>query len=107
VQNKTVSNIGQPLFWVSFGHPPNVWAVIRKKLEGTMTTESRVDRRQLRRRADRFAQHVTEEIASLRAALDIQFMRIAQIQAELDLSRAAINGRPVALLPKSSAGISS
>jgi Flp pilus assembly CpaE family ATPase len=72
-----------------------------------MTTESRVDRRQLRRRADRFAQHMIEEIASLRAALDIQFMRIAQIQAELDLSRAATNGRPLALPPKSSAGIGS
>ena len=64
-----------------------------------MTTESRVDHRKLRRRDDRFAQHVTEEIASLRAALDIQFMRIAQIQAELDLSRAAIDGRPLALPP--------
>lgn len=32
---------------------------------------------------------MTDEIASLRAALDIQLMRIAQIQAELDLSHAS------------------
>jgi hypothetical protein len=71
-----------------------------KKFEGTMTTESRVDHRKFRRRADGFAQHVTEEIASLRAALDIQFKRIAQIQAELDLSHASprVTIRPRRLL---------
>lgn len=78
----------------------------RKNLEGTMTTEPRADQRTLRRRADRFAEHVTEEIASLRAALDIQFKRIAQIQAELDLSPRSVTFRqrgllsPLTLSPK-------
>lgn len=71
-----------------------------------MTTESRVDRRKLRRRAVGFAQHMVEEIASLRAALDIQFKRIAQIQAELDLSPRSVTFRqrgllaPLTLQPK-------
>jgi hypothetical protein len=71
-----------------------------KELEGTMTTKFRVDHRKLRRRADGFAQHMIEEIASLRAALDIQFKRIAQIQAELDLSHASpsVTIRPRGLL---------
>ena len=63
-----------------------------------MTTESRVDHRKLRRRAaDRFERHMTDEIASLRAALDIQFKRIGQIQAELDLSHGS---PPVTIRPR-------
>jgi hypothetical protein len=72
-----------------------------------MTTKFRVDHRTLRRRAtDRFEQHVTEEIASLRTALDIQFKRIAQIQSELDLSPRSVTFRqrgllaPMTLQPK-------
>jgi hypothetical protein len=40
---------------------------------------------------------MTDEIASLRKALDIQFMRIAQIQAELDFSHAS---PPVTIRPR-------
>jgi hypothetical protein len=49
---------------------------------------------------------MTEEIASLRAGLDVQFKRIAQIQAELDLSPRSVTFRqrgllaPLALQPK-------
>ena len=98
---------GEPLIWWNFGRPAQcVSRYQSKELEGTMTTESRVDRRTLRRRADRFAEHITEEIASLRAAFDIQFKRIAQIQAELDLSARSVTFRqrgllaPLTLQPK-------
>jgi hypothetical protein len=47
--------------------------------------------------SDCFEQHVIDEIASLRAALEIQFNRIAQIQAELDLSRKGIDRRSLVL----------
>ena len=58
---------------------------------------SRLDQRKLHRRSnDRFEQQVTDELASLRAALDIQFKRIAQIQAELDLSQGALKQRSLA-----------
>jgi hypothetical protein len=40
---------------------------------------------------------MTDEIASVRAALDIQFTRIAQIQAELDLSHGSA---PVRIRPR-------
>jgi hypothetical protein len=68
------------------------------RLEGLQDTmvESgpMIDHRKLhRRRNDRFEQYVIDEMASLRAALDIQFNRIAQIQAELDLSQDAIKQR--------------
>jgi hypothetical protein len=60
-------------------------------------SERLIDHRKLhRRRNDRFEQYVSNEIASLRAALDIQFKRIAQIQAELDLSQEAIDRRATA-----------
>ena len=63
-------------------------------------SERMTDHRKLhRRRNDRFEQYVSDEMASLRAALDIQFKRIAQIQAELDLSKEAIDRRSSALAP--------
>ena len=63
-------------------------------------SERMTDHRKLhRRRNDRFEQYVSDEMASLRAALDIQFKRIAQIQAELDLSKEAIDRRSSALDP--------
>ena len=98
----------QPLFWSGFGRPAQGLSRYQsQELEGTMTTESRVEHRNLRRRAaDRFERHMTDEIQSLRAALDIQFKRIAQIQAELDLSPRSVTFRqrgllaPLTLQPK-------
>ena len=59
-----------------------------------------IDHRKLRRRMnDRFQQHVIDEIANLRAALEIQFNRIAQMQAELDLSKVGIDRRSLVLSP--------
>jgi hypothetical protein len=55
-------------------------------------TESRriIDPPNFRRRGnDRFEQHVISEMASLRTSLDVQFKRIAQLQAELDVLSAA------------------
>lgn len=42
-----------------------------------------------RRRNDRFEEQVIDEMAGLRADLEIQFKRIAQLQAELDVLSAA------------------
>ena len=70
-------------------------------------SESRIDHRKLhRRRNDRFEQYVVDEMASLRAALEIQFNRIAQIQAELDLSHGAIEQRSLAFPPMPAAKLS-
>jgi hypothetical protein len=48
-------------------------------MRGTMPESERlIDQRTFRRRRnDRFKQYVIDEMASLRAALDIQFKRIA------------------------------
>jgi hypothetical protein len=59
-----------------------------------------IDHRKLRRRMnDRFEQYVIDEIRNLRAALEIQYTRIAQIQAELDLSPDGVDRRSLALSP--------
>ncbi len=63
-------------------------------------------RKHHRRRNDRFEQYVVDEMASLRAALEIQFNRIAQIQAELDLSQGAIQQRSLAFPPIPAARLS-